>query len=103
MTGRAASPTGRRPGAGLGAGSGEETPAQRTRFGLILLLWAAGLGAAGQYGKVALVYEMLPGLYPGQGAALGWAVSLVGLVGILLGVAAGATVSAIGLRRAMLI
>ncbi len=85
------------------AGSGPTSTDGSTRFGLILLLWAAGLGAAGQYGKVALVYEMLPGLYPGQGAAMGWAVSLVGLVGILLGVAAGATVSAIGLRRAMLI
>ncbi len=66
-----------------------------------MALWAAGLGAAGQYGKVALVYDSLPELYPGAGAALGWAVSLVGVVGIVLGVAAGVVVSAVGLGRAM--
>ena len=75
----------------------------RTRFGLVILLWAAGLGAAAQYGKVAVIYDLLPDLYPGQGAALGWAVSLVGLVGIALGVAAGVAVSSLGLRRALLV
>ena len=68
----------------------------------MLALWGAGLGAAGQYGKVALVYDMLPALYPGAGAVLGWAVSLVGVVGIVFGVAAGVVVSSVGLRRAML-
>ena len=84
------------------APTGEDAP-DVTRFGLVLMLWAAGLGAAAQYGKVALVYDMLPGLYPGAGAVLGWAVSLVGVVGIALGVAAGVLVAAIGLRRSMLV
>ena len=74
----------------------------RTRVWLVLALWAAGLGAAAQYGKVAVVYDLLPGLYPGAGAALGWAVSLVGVVGILLGVVAGVVAARVGLRRAML-
>jgi MFS family permease len=79
-----------------------ETAPARTRVWLVLALWAAGLGAAAQYGKVAVVYDLLPGLYPGAGAALGWAVSLVGVVGILLGVVAGVVVSRVGMRRAMI-
>ncbi|MEM9249266.1 MAG: MFS transporter [Pseudomonadota bacterium] len=73
----------------------------QTRFGLILLLWLAGLGAAAQYGKVAVVFDMLPAAYPGAGAVLGWAVSLVGVVGIGLGVVAGVVVARVGLKRAM--
>lgn len=79
----------------------EGAPA-RTRVWLVLALWAAGLGAAAQYGKVAVVYDLLPDLYPRAGAALGWAVSLVGVVGILLGVVAGVVVARVGMRRAML-
>jgi MFS family permease len=74
----------------------------RTAFGRILLIWLAGLGAAAQYGKVSVVYDQLPGLYPGAGATLGFAVSLVGLVGIVFGVVAGLLVARIGYRRALL-
>lgn len=77
--------------------------AKQTSFALVLALWAAGLGAAGQYGKVSVIFDMLPGVYPGAGAALGFAVSLVGFVGILLGVAAGLVVARIRYRRALLI
>ncbi|MEM1427849.1 MAG: MFS transporter [Pseudomonadota bacterium] len=68
-----------------------------------MALWLAGLGAAAQYGKVAVVYDMLPSVYPGVGATLGWAVSLVGVVGIVLGVVAGVVVAQVGLRRAMVV
>ena len=74
----------------------------RTPFGLILLLWAAGLGAAAQYGKVSVIFDLLPGVYPEAGAALGWIVSLVGFVGILFGVMAGLVVARIRYRRALL-
>lgn len=75
---------------------------QRTPFGLVIALWAAGLGAAAQYGKMSVVFDLLPSAYPDAGAVLGWAVSLVGLVGILFGVAAGLLVARLRYRRALL-
>jgi DHA1 family inner membrane transport protein len=76
--------------------------AQKTPFGLILLLWGAGLGAAAQYGKVSVIFDLLPQAYPQAGAAVGWIVSLVGFVGILFGVVAGLVVARIRYRRALL-
>ncbi|MCG6902039.1 MAG: MFS transporter [Rhodobacter sp.] len=74
----------------------------RTNWPLVWLLWAAGLGAAAQYGKISVIFDQLPQVYPGAGAALGFAVSLVGALGILLGIVAGVLVSRIGYRRAIL-
>lgn len=73
-----------------------------TSFGRVFLLWGAGLGAAAQYAKVSVVFDQLPDIYPDAGALLGWAVSLVGLVGIVFGVAAGLLVARIRYRRALL-
>tara|TARA_R110002110_G_scaffold194901_10_gene404094 strand:- start:1806 stop:2966 length:1161 start_codon:yes stop_codon:yes gene_type:complete len=73
-----------------------------TSFALIFALWAAGLGAAAQYGKVSVIFDMLPAVYPGSGAALGFVVSLVGFVGIVLGIVAGLLVARIRYRRALL-
>lgn len=69
---------------------------------LILALWGAGLGGAAQYGKFSVIFDLLPAVYPQAGAALGWIVSLVGLVGIVFGVAAGVLVARIRYRRALL-
>lgn len=74
----------------------------RTSFPLILCLWGAGLGAAGQYAKMSVIFDQLGAVYPNAGAALGFIVSLVGFVGILLGVVAGLVVARIRYRRAML-
>lgn len=68
----------------------------------VLLLWGAGLGAAAQYGKVSVIFDRLPALYPEAGALLGWAVSLVGGVGIVLGITAGIVVARLTLRRALI-
>ncbi len=76
--------------------------AKQTSFALVLALWAAGLGAAAQYGKVSVIFDMLPGVYPAAGASLGFVVSLVGFVGILLGVVAGLVVARVRYRRALL-
>lgn len=75
---------------------------ERTSWPLILTLWGAGLGAAAQYGKVSVVFDLLPQAYPDAVAALGWVVSLVGFVGILFGVVAGLVVARIRYRRALL-
>ena len=74
----------------------------RTPFGLILLIWCAGLGAAAQYGKISVVYDQLPAAYPQAGPSLGFIVSLVGFVGIVFGVVAGLLVARIGYRRALI-
>ncbi len=73
-----------------------------TAFGRIFLLWGAGLGAAAQYGKVSVIYDRLPQVYPEAGLALGFVVSVVGFVGIVFGVVAGLLVSQIGYRRALI-
>lgn len=75
---------------------------QQTRFGVIFGLWAAGLGAAAQFGKVAVSFSMLADVYGTGGAALGFVVSLVGLVGILFGVTAGLIVAQVGYRRSLI-
>ncbi|WP_147104188.1 MFS transporter [Tateyamaria sp. syn59] len=74
----------------------------RTSFPLVFALWGAGLGAAGQYAKISVIFDQLPSVYPDAGAALGFIVSLVGFVGIVLGVVAGLVVARIRYRRAML-
>lgn len=76
---------------------------QTTSFPLILALWGAGLGAAGQYAKISVIFDRLPEVYPDAGAALGFIVSLVGFVGIVLGVVAGLVVARIRYRRAILV
>ncbi len=75
---------------------------QKTRFGVILGLWAAGLGAAAQFGKIAVSFSMLADVYGTTGAALGFVVSLVGLVGIIFGVTAGLIVAQVGYRRSLI-
>jgi predicted MFS family arabinose efflux permease len=75
----------------------------RTPWGLIFALWGAGLGAAAQYGKVSVIFDLLPLSYPHAGASLGWIVSLVGFVGIVFGVVAGLVVACIRYRRALLV
>ena len=81
---------------------GMVTP-ERTAWPLVLMLWLAGLGAAGQYAKISVIFDRLGGVYPEAGAALGFIVSLVGAVGIVLGVAAGVLVARIGYARAILL
>ena len=79
-----------------------DTSPDRSDWAKILLLWAAGLGAAAQYGKVSVAFASLDDVYPTAGASLGLLVSAVGLVGVVLGATAGALVSRIGPRAALL-
>lgn len=73
-----------------------------TDWPLVILLWIAGLGAAAQYGKVSVVYDRLGEHYPEAGATLGFAVSLVGFTGMVLGVVAGLLVARFRYRRTLL-
>ncbi len=74
----------------------------RTSFSLILLLWAAGLGAAGQFAKMSVPFTDLQMAYPQAGVALGFLVSLISFLGIVLGLVAGLFVSRVGSRRLIL-
>ena len=69
---------------------------------LILALWGAGLGAAMQFAKFAVIFDLLGGIYPEGGAALGWLVSMIGVIGILLGAVAAMLVSKLRYRRSLL-
>jgi MFS family permease len=69
---------------------------------LTLTLYLAGLGAAGQFSKLAVSFVTLTQVYSGKSEAiLGLAVSLISLVGLILGLVAGIVVSRIGARRAL--
>lgn len=70
---------------------------------LTLTLYLAGLGAAGQFSKLAVGFVTLTEVYAGHGETiLGLAVSLISLVGLILGLVAGIVVTRIGARRALL-
>lgn len=69
----------------------------------VLAIWAAGLGAAAQFGKISVLYEVLGAAYPGHdGVGIALMVSVVGMVGLVFGTTAGILVTRIGPRRAML-
>ncbi len=71
---------------------------------LIATIYVAGLGAAGQFSKLAVSFVTLSEVYSGASeAVLGLAVSLISLVGLILGLVAGMVVSRIGARRALVV
>ena len=76
----------------------------------IFAIWAAGLGAAGQFGKMSVAYSALEFVYSGHSAdgypaqsavAIGLILSVVGMVGLVFGTTAGLIVARIGARRAL--
>lgn len=71
----------------------------RTNLPLVLVIWLAGLCAAAQFGKIAVLYDDLGLLYPGSG--IGLMVSVVGLVGLVFGATAGLFVERLGYRRVL--
>ncbi|MFP7671811.1 MFS transporter [Marivita sp. S0852] len=66
------------------------------------VIYLAGLGAAGQFSKLAVSFVALTELYHGREATLGLTVSLISLVGVVLGLVAGMVVNRIGARRALI-
>lgn len=71
-------------------------------WGLVALLYAAGLGAAAQFAKLAAGFTALEQAYPEAGAGLGLAVSLISFLGVALGLVAGMIVARLGFRRMLL-
>ncbi len=68
----------------------------------VLLLWLAGLGAAGQFAKIGVPFAEIQAMFPQAEAGAGLLLSLVSLVGAVLGMVAGVLVTGIGLRRALI-
>lgn len=70
---------------------------------IVIAVFCAGLGAAAQFGKISVLFEDLGVVFAGHGdVAMGWMVSIVGLVGLILGAVAGMVMGPLGLRRVML-
>ena len=69
----------------------------------IFAIWAAGLGAAAQFGKMSVAYPALEAVYVRHtGIGIGLMLSIVGTVGLVFGTTAGLMVARIGPRRAMI-
>jgi DHA1 family inner membrane transport protein len=63
----------------------------------VFALWAAGLGAAAQFGKISVLFEFLGRAYPGYaGLGMGIMVSIVGLIGLVFGIVASQLVANYG-------
>jgi MFS family permease len=73
-----------------------------SHWGLVALLYAAGLGAAAQFAKLASGFTALEAAYPQAGSGLGLAVSLISFLGVALGLVAGMIVARLGFRTMLL-
>ena len=69
---------------------------------LVLVLWIAGLCAAMQFAKIAVPFSDVRLLYPDVGNGAGWLLSIISLVGAVLGGFAGALVGRLGAVRILL-
>ena len=68
-----------------------------------LAIWAAGLGAAAQFGKMSVLYDQLGAAYPlHRGVEIGILISVIGTIGLIFGTTSGRIVMRAGPRRVML-
>ena len=74
----------------------------RTRWGLVALIFIAALLAAAQFGKIALTLPVLAAAFGRSVPEVSVLVSLVGIMGLLLGVMAGGIAAAFGPGRTFL-
>ena len=68
----------------------------------VILLWLVGLGAAGQFAKLAVPFDLLQAAYPDAGARLGWSLTLISAIGAVFGMTAGVFVVNWGLKRVII-
>ncbi|CUH40040.1 Major Facilitator Superfamily protein [Jannaschia seosinensis] len=76
---------------------------ERTRWSLVLLVFAGGLLAAAQFGKVALTLDATAAAFGRPATDVAFLVSLVGGVGLVLGAMAGGVAAAFGPGRTFLV
>ena len=69
----------------------------------MLLLWIAGLGAAAQFAKFAVLFPDIQKLYPSLGPQAGLLVSVIGFLGIIFGLFAGLLVARIGYKLLLIV
>lgn len=67
-----------------------------------MLIWAAGLGAATQFAKIAVPFTDVSLLYPNQAAVIGWLLSIISLMGAVFGATSGAITTRVGPSRLLL-
>ena len=66
------------------------------------MLWVAGLGAAMQFAKISVIFPYIREQYSTAGSEIGLLVSIIGFLGIGLGLFAGLIVARIGFRPLLL-
>ncbi len=74
----------------------------RSPLFVVLAIWCAGLGAAAQFGKIAVIFPLLQDHYGAHGAQSGLMLSLVSFMGVVLGLVAGIVAIRFGPRRVLL-
>ena len=74
-----------------------------TDWFVVLTLFTAGLAAAMQFAKLSPVMDAVAAEFSLGLVSAGLAVSMIGIVGVVFAIAAGAVVAAIGLKRGLLI
>ena len=75
---------------------------QKTSLGLIFLLYAGGLGAAGQFAKIATIFPEIQTLYPASVVTQGLIMSVIGFLGVIFGIFVGQIVSSLGYRKMLI-
>lgn len=75
------------------------SPVSLTHWPRVAVLWFSGILAAMQFAKIAVAFVELQRHYAASAASMGWVLSTVGMVGLLLGVTMGLLAPRIGYRR----
>jgi MFS transporter, DHA1 family, inner membrane transport protein len=74
-----------------------------SRYGLIILLWIAGLCAAGQFAKISVIFARLSQRYAEAGDAFGLVFTLISGIGVVFGLFAGQLITRFGMRLPVII
>lgn len=75
---------------------------KRTQWGMVIILWAIGVAAAMQFAKISVSLDYLSAHYSIGRSGAAATLTSIGIMGIVLGAAAGTVVGAIGTRIALL-